>query len=170
MKPMFFTLIACLLVFVTGCASFGKNDPEAASPPATATPTAPQVSTAQGSGQAAPLPSVTPGSGAAPVASATLPADGITLSENGLTYSMKVGDDFLLNLGADVYDWTVEIDRQDVLLRKAGVTVIRGAQGVYSANAPGTAVLTANGDPRCLQSKPPCKLPSISFHITLIVK
>ena len=83
---------------------------------------------------------------------------------------MHVGESFLLNLGTDVYDWTVEVDHQDVLQRDMGVTVIQGAQGIYVAQAPGTVTLTANGDPLCLQSKPPCKMPSISFSIILIVE
>jgi hypothetical protein len=170
MKPTSFTCIAFLIMFVAGCASLRKNQPDATDPSATPQPTV-EVSTGQGGGQAVGLPSVTPNSGGVvPPSTAALPADGVTLSENGITYSMQVGESFLLNLGADVYDWTVDVDRQDVLQRKLGVTVIRGAQGIYMAGAPGTAVLTANGDPLCLQSKPPCKIPSISFRITLIVK
>jgi len=170
MKPMFITFIAFLIVFVTGCASLRKSQPDA-TPPLTITQPAVEVSTAQGGGPAVGLPSSTPNSGGVvPPSIAALPANGVTLSENGLTFSMQVGESFLLNLGTDVYDWTVEVDHQDVLQRKVGVTVIRGAQGIYIAQAPGTATLTANGDPLCLQSKPPCKMPSISFSITLIVK
>jgi hypothetical protein len=167
---MFFTFIAFLIMFATGCAPLRKNQPGGTPPSATTQPEV-EVSTAQGGGQAVGLPTPTPDSGGVvPPSIAVLPADGVTPSENGMTYSMQVGESFLLNLGTDVYDWTVEVDRQDVLQRKAGVTVIRGAQGIYTAGAPGTAVLTANGDPLCLQAKPPCKMPSISFSITLIVK
>ena len=83
---------------------------------------------------------------------------------------MKVGDSFLLNLGSDFYDWTVEVDNQSVLSREKNVTVIKGAQGIYQALAAGTATLTASGNPQCLNSNPPCMSPSISVTITVIVK
>ena len=170
MKPMFFTFITFLIMFVTGCAPLRKSQPDA-TPPLAITQSAVEVSTAQGGGPPVGLPSSTPNSGGVtPPSIAALPVDGVTLSENGMTFSMQVGESFLLNLGMDVYDWTLEVDRQDVLQRKVGVAVIRGAQGTYVAQAPGIAILTANGDPLCLQSKPPCKMPSISFSITLIIK
>jgi hypothetical protein len=99
----------------------------------------------------------------------SLPAT-ITMSDNGKTFTAKVGDSFLLNLGDDVYNWEVTIDRQDVVTLKKGVMVIKGAQGIYDALAPGTATLTAVGDPLCRQSAPPCGMPSILFKITLIVE
>jgi hypothetical protein len=171
MKPILFTVIALLTIFVTGCAPLINSQSDAKTPISIAQP-AVEVSTAQGGGQAVALPSSTPNiGGVVTPAIDKLPADGvITLSDNGKTFSMQVGESFLLNLGTDVYDWTVEVDNQDVLQRKEGVTVIRGAQGVYVAQAPGTAILTANGDPHCLQSKPACKMPSILFSITVIVK
>jgi len=170
MKPMMFTVTAFLIMFVTGCAAFRKKQPEA-TPPLAITQPVVEIGTAQGGGQAVALPSPAPNSGGVlPPAIAALPADGVTLPLNGTTFSMRVGESFLLNLGMDVYDWTVDVDRQDLLQRKAGIALIRGAQGIYVAQAPGTAILTANGDPHCLQSKPPCKIPSISFVITLIIK
>lgn len=99
-----------------------------------------------------------------------LPVDGVTLSDNGKVFTMQVGESFLLNLGMDVYDWTVDVDHQDVLQREVNKTVIHGAQGIYMAQAPGTAILSATGDPLCLQSKPACMMPSILFSITVIVK
>lgn len=98
------------------------------------------------------------------------PADGVTLADNNETFTMQVGDIFLLNLGMDIYDWSVDVDNQDVLGRVPNVMVIRGAQGLYRAHAPGTAALTATGDPRCRQSKPACMMPSILFRITVIVR
>lgn len=83
---------------------------------------------------------------------------------------MHVGDSFLLNLGTDIYDWTVEVESQNVLHLKVGVMVIRGAQGIYEALAPGTATLTATGNPLCLQSHPPCAIPSILFSVTIVVE
>jgi hypothetical protein len=99
-----------------------------------------------------------------------IPENGITLEDKGKTFKLKVGDSFLLNLGTDVYDWTVTVDNESVLRLKMGVMVIRGAQGIYDALAPGTATISATGNPLCLQSNPPCGAPSILFTITVIVE
>lgn len=169
MSPMLFAFIVFLTMLVTACAPLQTDQPDIIPSLAIAQPAV--VVTAQGGGPAVELPSIVPGSGGVVSPSAmALPADGVAFSENGKTFTMHVGESFLLNLGTDVYDWTVEVDHQDVLQRDMGVTVIQGAQGIYVAQAPGTVTLTANGDPLCLQSKPPCKMPSISFSIILIVE
>jgi hypothetical protein len=93
----------------------------------------------------------------------------ITLADNGSTLTMDVGQDFLLNLGGDTLEWTVDIDNQDVLSRVKNVMVIRGAQGMYEAVGRGNAVLTAQGDPHCRSSVPPCMMPSMLFRISIVV-
>ena len=102
--------------------------------------------------------------------SQNISTNGITLANNEKTFTLHPGDSFLLNLGADTFDWTVDIDNQNVLSRVKGVMVIRGAQGIYEANSPGQAVLTAIGNPLCRNSVPACEMPSIMFRITVIVK
>ncbi len=94
----------------------------------------------------------------------------IHLDDNGRVVSMRPGDTFLLDLGMDTYDWSVEIDNQAVLSRVPGVLVIRGAQGIYEAHTTGQATLTATGDPLCRQSAPPCAMPSMIFKITVNVR
>lgn len=64
----------------------------------------------------------------------------------------------------------MEVDDQNVLSLEIGVMVIKGAQGIYRANTPGTAIPTAYGNPKCVQSTPPCLMPSVMFRITLIVQ
>lgn len=100
----------------------------------------------------------------------TIPPSGVTLDDNGKTFILHPGDSFLLDLGTDTFDWTVNIDAQDVLSREKNVMVIRGAQGIYLANKPGQAILTAVGDPLCRNSIPACAAPSLLFRITLIVQ
>ena len=169
MSPTLFAFIVFLTMLVTACAPLQTDQPDVIPSLAIAQPAV--VVTAQGGGPAVGLPSIVPGSGGVvPSSAMALPADGVAFSENGKTFTMHVGESFLLNLGTDVYDWTVEVDHQDVLQRDMGVTVIQGAQGIYVAQAPGMVTLTANGNPLCLQSKPPCKMPSISFSIILIVE
>lgn len=93
----------------------------------------------------------------------------ITLDDKGRTFSFAVGDEFLLQLG-DSYTWDISISDESVISRVKNITVIKGAQGVYTALKPGTATLTATGDPLCRQSKPACGMPSILFEVTLEVK
>ena len=115
-----------------------------------------------------------PQSGATPTLPAPAPgtstATTITINDNGRTVKLKAGDTFLLNLGSDIYDWEVSIDHQDVLHLKMGILVIQGAQGLYEGLSPGTATLSASGNPHCLNSKPACMMPSILFSITVIVQ
>ncbi|MGD0879644.1 MAG: hypothetical protein ABSA01_16050 [Anaerolineales bacterium] len=116
-----------------------------------------------------PVPALVPtmGIGSNPQA---IPANGITLGENGKTFSLHPGESFLLNLGMDSYNWTITIDNQNVLSRVRNIMVMRGAQGVYQANSPGKAVLSAEGDPLCRNSTPACMAPSIMFTVTIIVQ
>ena len=94
----------------------------------------------------------------------------ITLENNGMTFHLRVGDSFLLNLGADVYDWDVTVADQNVFSMRMGVMVVKDAQGIYDALAPGTTTLTAVGNPKCLQASPPCRMPTILFRVTLVVE
>jgi hypothetical protein len=92
----------------------------------------------------------------------------ITLEDSGKSISLKTGQSFLLKLGED-FEWNVEVDNQDVVSRALNIMVIRGAQGVYEAHAPGHATLTAVGDPPCLHSDPPCKIHSTLFTLDIEV-
>jgi hypothetical protein len=93
----------------------------------------------------------------------------VTLEDQGKTIHLAVGERFLLQLG-DTYTWDVTISDQNVVSRVIGITVVRGAQGVYEAHQAGTATLNATGDPACRQVQPPCEMPSILFEITLVVE
>jgi hypothetical protein len=111
---------------------------------------------------------ITPVTDTAPTSQVTSPTI-VTLDDNGKTIILHPGDSFLVDLGMDTFNWTVNVDNQDVLSREKNVMVIRGAQGIYQANNPGQAVLTAVGDPLCRSSVPACGAPSILFKITVIV-
>jgi hypothetical protein len=93
----------------------------------------------------------------------------VTLANDGGTLNLKVGEQFLLKLGEDYY-WNVTIADQNIVSRVVGITVVRGAQGVYEAHQAGTTQLTAAGDPICRQSQPPCAAPSRDFQIQIVVK
>lgn len=92
----------------------------------------------------------------------------VTLSDNNTTIPMQVGDTFLLKLG-EGYSWDVSVDNPDVLSLKPGVSVVRGAQGIYTAKANGMATLKAIGDPVCREATPACEAPSIMFALMVEV-
>jgi hypothetical protein len=93
----------------------------------------------------------------------------VTLDDQGKTITLNVGESFLLNLG-EAYSWNVSISDQAVVSRVIGITVIRGAQGVYQANQTGSVSLSATGDPLCRQSQPACAMPSLLFKVNIVVK
>jgi hypothetical protein len=93
----------------------------------------------------------------------------VTLDDQGKTITLAVGERFLLNLG-EGYNWEVSLSDQAVVSRVVGITVIRGAQGVYQARQAGSVSLSATGDPQCRQSQPACAMPSLLFSVTIIVK
>jgi hypothetical protein len=178
MRKKFLTLVIVTLFLTAACSAGPATQASApqnpANPPVTETsvPATPEVI------QSVPEVSTTIPLNALPTLATetlvpggnTIPESGITLEDKGKTFKLKVGDSFLLNLGTDVYDWAVTVDNENVLHLKMGVMVIRGAQGIYDAVAPGTATISATGNPLCLQSNPPCAAPSILFTIKLIVE
>ena len=179
MKPLLLIFIVFLNLLVTACAPLETSQPEPTIVPVTVpVNTSPVVeATAQGSGSgvvvspATIMPLATlPATIESGAGSSAPPMDGITLSDNGKTFVMHVGESFLLKLGMDIYDWSVEVDNQNVLHREMNVMVIRGAQGIYVGQTPGTATLTATGNPLCAQSTPRCMMPSILFRITVTVQ
>ncbi|HVM72613.1 MAG TPA: hypothetical protein VMT91_12705 [Anaerolineales bacterium] len=115
---------------------------------------------------------ITPGDPTDVVGSApqAIPASGITITDNGRIFFAHPGDSFLLNLGADTFDWTVNIDNQNVINREKNVMPIRGAQGVYQAANPGQTVLSAVGKPICQNSANPCMALAVFFSVTIIVQ
>lgn len=151
----FSKLTILLLVVVTACA-----------PRKSASQPVPEISTT--------LPEVPvtpdPGGNNMPPADQSSSAAAITFEDNGKTFHYNVGDSFLLNLGTDVFEWTVTVENQNVVALRVGVMVIKGAQGLFDALGPGTTTLTAVGDPLCRKSSPPCGAPTILYKVTLIVE
>ena len=98
-------------------------------------------------------------------------AEGLTVStaDDGGTVALVVGQRFLLALGNDL-DWTVTVGDPAVVSRVVNIMVVRGAQGVYVANAPGETTLSATGDAPCRKATPPCAVSSRAFRIRIIVR
>ncbi len=114
----------------------------------------------------------TPQPSATPTSIGSLPDPGftgtVTLANNNQLITLHVDETFLLKLG-EGYQWTINLDNQNVISRVPNIAVVRGAQGIYRAHLPGTATLTASGDPDCRQSVPACAIPSISFTLHIEV-
>ncbi len=92
----------------------------------------------------------------------------VTLDDDGKTLTLQMDKTFLLKLGEE-YDWNISIDDQTVISREVNVLVVRGAQGIYRAHKPGSATLTAVGDPVCRKAVPPCAAPSRQFRLSVVV-
>jgi hypothetical protein len=170
-------LVAALLA---ACSPLGPGAliPQASpSTVTTATPIPSQAATAvttAGYGTSAP-PTATanpetpapPAPAAASPTAVSQPADlTVTLAQNNQTITLQPGQRFLLDLG-DTMRWTVNVDQQAVVSRVIGITVIKGAQGVYQAGQTGQAVLNAVGLPVC--GKGPCSMLALDFSVTITV-
>jgi hypothetical protein len=93
----------------------------------------------------------------------------VTRADAGATISVARGASVLVKLGTD-FDWTVTVSDPLVLGRVPGVTLVLGAQGLYTALATGQATISAVGDPPCRKSTPPCGAPSLLVSVIIAVK
>jgi len=84
-----------------------------------------------------------------------------TMVDNGRTFFMNIGDKLRLNLDYS-YSWS--------MASISDPAVLTGAQDGYFAFAGGSATLTVTGNPECLNSTPPCGMPSIMYTITVLVQ
>jgi photosystem II stability/assembly factor-like uncharacterized protein len=157
-----------MAIAASGNATLALLDPEGSGlPPASFTPghwefalpqTGDYIIALLGQGQVTLTVSISPLS--------SLPA--VTLADDGQTITLRVGQRFLLDLGAD-YEWTVTVDDPAVVSRVVNVLTIRGSQGLYEAHQPGRTTLGATGDPICRQAQPPCGAPSRLFRLQVVV-
>jgi hypothetical protein len=94
----------------------------------------------------------------------------VTPAWSGRTVTMHVGGSFLLALGSPPPQWRVRVGDPRVLARRVNVTVVRGAQGIYDAKAPGRTVLSAVDHYPCQDATPPCLPPNRLFRLTVVVR
>ena len=92
----------------------------------------------------------------------------VPLDQTNKEIHLGVGKKFLLRLDQN-YTWDVTVENQSVVNRVINIMENNSTQWIYKANIPGTAKLTAIGDPLCLQAKPSCKTPQLIFRVTIIV-
>ena len=174
------TVIAGVAVATAACGSGAATATRTAGPrPIAASPTAGAavtggtvapalasvVSTSVSASDGAPAASPTP----RPVEATPLAMlPNVTLADDGGTVTMHVGQRFLLDLGSE--GWTVTISDEAVVRRVLNIAVVRGAQGVYEAHAPGTATLVATGPSPCPAATPACGAPVRVFRLAIVVR
>ena len=83
------------------------------------------------------------------------------MADSGKTLVMNVGDKLRLNLDYG-YTWAT--------IRDFDPGILMGASEGYFALSRGTTALTMVGNPLCLNSTPPCGMPSVMYTITVNVQ
>jgi hypothetical protein len=114
---------------------------------------------------------VTPSPAAASESASSPPDAGlITIGRQdaGTTVAVPNGANVLVKLGTDLM-WTVSVGDSAILVRVPGVTLVRGAQGLYLAGQVGRTTITAVGDPACRSNQPPCMVRSLDWSVTVVV-
>lgn len=91
----------------------------------------------------------------------------ITMQNAESGVSLRVGQDFLLNLGDR--NWNVRIQDETVVRADAAMGVPAESQGYYRALKAGKTKLYATSDPPCRQEIPPCMLPTLFLEIPVTV-
>jgi hypothetical protein len=88
----------------------------------------------------------------------------VTRADAGHSYSLRVGDRFVVNLaGPATYTWTVPtVSDPTVLMRVSGGP----GNAVFRAVGPGSITVSAVDNPNCY---PACLPPSLIVHFTVSV-
>lgn len=79
----------------------------------------------------------------------------------------KLGSRVLLDLGE--MNWTVSVSDPDIINPVIGVTLIRGAQALYSADRLGVTTISAEGRPICNTGEV-CAQYIVEFYATVVVE
>lgn len=104
-----------------------------------------------------------------PAATSTNAAEArtVTQADNGKTVHVKQGSRIVVSLGEDV--WTLTMTPMNIINRIKNIMVMRGSQGVYTADNVGTTVLAGEGRPNC-DGKEMCAQYIIAFKTTIVVE
>ncbi len=92
----------------------------------------------------------------------------IGLSANNQTVYADVHDRLVLNLPS-TYTWSNVHSTNTAVLDLARAPSL-GDEGLYLAQASGTTMIMANGDPVCRLSSPGCALASVLFQVKVVVR
>jgi len=84
----------------------------------------------------------------------------VMMADDGKTFTVQVGD--VLHLNVDLgYDWSFAYN----------TSLFIGVQEAsFVTLAAGTSAITATGNPKCVNSNPPCAIPAIKFTINVVAQ
>ena len=91
----------------------------------------------------------------------------VTQDDNNKTFTLNKGERFLLKLGE--MNWNISISNPQVISRVKNIAVIRGAQGIYTADDTGVTKISAEGRPICNPGEM-CAQYIINWSATIDVK
>lgn len=92
----------------------------------------------------------------------------IDAQSNGTTVTLAKNERFAIRFGSEL-DWTLSFSPASAVTRVPGSTTDDGFQGVYEADAAGTATLTATGRPICKTGEM-CPQFIVEDTVTLVVQ
>jgi hypothetical protein len=93
----------------------------------------------------------------------------VTLADDGVRLSVKIGDRFLLALGSE-FMWQLNGIDFDIVTAIPTQSFMAGTQGLYEGTKLGQFTITAKGDPTCRLADPPCLRPGRMFTINIVVE
>lgn len=104
---------------------------------------------------------------ASPATTASSSPSAITIDDNDETVTFNRGDRFALSLGE--LEWSLSFSTPNIVNRVKNIAVMRGSQGVYTADNAGTTILTAEGRPNCVAGQM-CAQYIVEFKTTIVVR
>ena len=93
----------------------------------------------------------------------------LSRAEDGSVVVVRVGDDVTVAMN-DPYLWDVHISDTSSLSRHVGVMFVRGTQGVYRANKPGTVTLLLHTTSDSSPKPPPDLKEPVTFTVIILDK
>lgn len=95
----------------------------------------------------------------------------LVLDDNLKTIPVTVGENVLLLLNKEPYEWTPSVQDSNIFQKVQDPPLMKGAQGIFQAKRTGTTELSAIGEIPCNKAERPC-LPAstLQFTVTIVVQ
>ncbi|MES2436884.1 MAG: hypothetical protein V4519_02640 [Patescibacteria group bacterium] len=151
-KRFVFIGLLLIILFIVGTLTFSQNN---SVPPITVVPENPLAST---------TPATT-----TPIVQEPEPTNYIVdQSYHNKSITLKVGDEFLLDLADDI-DWKVTLTNSGIVEQLKTSEALQGTQGIFKAIKAGETTLNAGGGKKCAEGMA-CILIYAEFTTKIIVK
>lgn len=95
----------------------------------------------------------------------------LVLDDNLKTINVSVGENVLLLLNQEPYEWTPSVQDSSIFQKVQDPPLMKGAQGIFQAKRSGVTQLSAIGEIPCTKGEHPC-LPSsaLLFTVNIVVQ